>query len=73
MNGGRAQDAPRSAGPHGPSPERIAWLISTGRMKAPENRRAIREALSSRTPPVADPDGRSLAALLEERHAQGAR
>jgi hypothetical protein len=69
----RPQDPPESAGPSGPSAERVVWLIRTGRMRAPANPLAIREALSKQTPPVADPGSRSLTALLEERHAEGAR
>jgi len=52
---------------------RAALLVREGRMRPPTRPGAVAELLAragGATPPLADPTGRSLAALLEER-AQG--
>jgi prevent-host-death family protein len=46
---------------------RVALLIREGRMRPPARPGAAAELLTGAVPPVADPTGRSLAALLEER------
>lgn len=64
------QDPLHSTGPRGPSAERVAWLIRTGRMRAPRNPGAWRPQNGSQT---RDPAGQSLAFLLEERDPERAR